>query len=82
MTFEECFSELKDDQESAAECIHCLRKYGENILFSRERKRIILARELWDERPSAHMKKISEILGIDSIEKYQEMDSKFNLTMY
>ena len=82
MTYEECFKDLRGDQESAAECIHCLRKYGENIIFSRERKRIMLARELWDENPTENMKRISEILGIDSIEKYQEMDSKFNLTMY
>ncbi len=82
MSYEECFLELKDDPESAAECIHCLKKHGENIIFSAERKRLFLERELFDETHSDNMKKLSEILGITTLERYREMDRKFNLTMY
>ncbi len=82
MTYEECFRELENDPESAAECIHCLKKYGENVIFSAERKRLFLERELYDDTHSEDMKKLTKILDITTLERYREMDRKFNLTMY
>lgn len=82
MSYEECFHELKDEPESAAECIHCLKKHGENVIFSPERKRLFLERELYDESHSGDMKRISEVLDITTLERYREIDRKFNLTMY
>lgn len=82
MSYEECFEELEDDPESAAECVHCLKKHGENVVFSVERKRLFLERELYDESHSDDMKRLSDILGIKTLERYRDMDKKFNLTMY
>lgn len=79
--FTECFEEAKDE-ESAAECIHCLRKHGEAVMFSQDKGRIILGRESWDKTVSGEMERISGLLGINSSEKYKEMDEKYNLTMY
>lgn len=82
MSYSECFEDLKDEPESAAECIHCLKKHGENIIFSRVKKRLVLERETYDPKHADDMKKISKILGISTLERYIEMDKKFNLTMY
>lgn len=82
MSYEKCFEELEEEPESAAECIHCLKKHGENIIFSLERKRLFLERELFDESHTGDMKKISKLLDIKTVERYREADKKFNLTMY
>ena len=81
-SFDHCFSHLKKDEESAAECIHCLRKHGEQVLFDREEHRLKLGREKYDARYAGEMKAISETLGIKSLEDYERMDRKYNLTMY
>lgn len=81
-TFEVCYSDLESTEESAAECIHCMKKYGEQIFFDPELKRLKLGRELYDRKYSGIMETLSSIMGIDSLEKYREMDRKYNLTMY
>lgn len=80
--FEECFSELESTEESAAEVIHCLKKHGEQVLFDHEEKRLKLGREMFDRKHADSMKAISEILKIESLEDYERMDRKYNLTMY
>ncbi len=82
MSYIKCFEELVNKPESAAEVIHCLKKHGENVMYSNERKRLVLGREMYDDTYSDYMKRITEILGIDSRERYNEVDKKFNLTMY
>lgn len=80
--FDECFEHLEDTEESAAECIHCLKKHGEQVMFDGELKRLKLGRELFDPQYSKHMERITELLNIKSIEDYELADKKFNLTMY
>ncbi|MEM0133249.1 hypothetical protein [Acidiplasma sp.] len=81
-SYTECFEELKDDPLSAAECIHCLQKHGEVVIFSDEKKRLILWREEFDNYPVPFMEKISQLLEIHTRDDYEKMDKKFNLTMY
>lgn len=81
-TFERCYNEMEKDEEGAAECIHCMKKYGEQIFFDPSQKRLALGREKFDTQYSGMMETLSELLGIDSREKYEEMDVKYNLTMY
>ncbi len=81
-TFEVCYAKLEKTEESAAECIHCMKKYGEQIYFDSDRNRLTLGRESYDEKYSEVMETLSGLLGIDSREKYEEMDRKYNLTMY
>lgn len=81
-TFEICYSDLENDEEGAAECIHCMKKYGEQIFFDPDNKRLKLGREEYDTKYSGIMETLSALLGIDSLEKYEEMDRKYNLTMY
>ena len=80
--FEECFEELESTEESAAEVIHCLKKHGEQVLYDHDGKRLKLGRELFDTKYEDEMKKISELLKIESLEDYEKMDVKYNLTMY
>ncbi len=80
--FEKCFSHLEDNEESAAECIHCLKKHGEQVLFDEAEKRLKMGREAYDRKYAGEMKTLTQILGISSREKYEEMDRKYNLTMY
>lgn len=80
--FEECFSELKETEESAAECIQCLKKHGEQIYFDPDLKRIRMGRELYDPKYGHVMQTISDLLKIRTLEDYQEKDREFNLTMY
>ncbi len=82
MSYKECFDTVRDDEDQAAECIHCLRKYGEIIFFSSEKKRLALGRELYDQSDASEMAKLSSILGIGDRKSYEEMDRKYNLTMY
>ncbi|MEM0139627.1 MAG: hypothetical protein QXZ44_03335 [Ferroplasma sp.] len=81
MSYIECFNNVETPME-AAEAIHCVQKYGETVLFDRNKNRLIMWRELYDKSPEEHMIKISRILGIDSLEHYQEVDKLYNLTMY
>lgn len=80
--FYRCFSHLESTEESAAEAIHCLKKHGEQVLFDDEEKRLKLGREVYDGKYAGEMKTLSQILGIDSRKLYEEMDRKYNLTMY
>lgn len=81
-TFENCYRDMENSEEGAAECIHCMKKYGEQVFFDPEKKRLSLGRERYDPQYSGIMETVSGLLGIDSIEKYEEMDRKYNLTMY
>jgi len=78
--FVKCFEHARDE-ESAAECVHCLRKYGEQVMFDDSRGRLILGRELYEDH-TAEMTKISELLGIKTRSDYENADKKYNLTMY
>lgn len=78
----ECFEHLENNEDSAAECIHCLRKNGEQILYSDTLKRLILAREVYDPSISEYMVKLTSLLEIRSREDYEKADRRFNLTMY
>lgn len=82
MSYKECFAAVRDDEDQAGECIHCLRKNGEVIFFSDEKKRLVLGRELYDQSDADQMAKLSSILGIGDRKSYEKMDRKFNLTMY
>ncbi|AKA48809.1 hypothetical protein IX51_06475 [uncultured archaeon] len=81
-TFEKCYEDLESTEESAAECIHCMKKYGEQIFFDREAGRLKLGREVYDRKYSGIMETLSNVMGIDSLETYEKMDKKYNLTMY
>lgn len=80
--FDQCFNHLKEDEESAAECVHCLKKHGEQVLFDDQEKRLKLGREVYDDSYVEKMKQVSELLGINSRETYEKADRKYNLTMY
>lgn len=80
--FDECFSHLKEDEESAAECIHCLKKYGEQIFFDDHQMRLALGRELYDSTYQEAMRTLTDLLDIKSREDYTLVDKKYNLTMY
>ncbi|MCL4327797.1 MAG: hypothetical protein M1149_05780 [Candidatus Thermoplasmatota archaeon] len=79
--FMSCFKGVENEEE-AAECVHCLKKYGEIVMFSREKGRLELGREAYDQKVSAPMEHISRLLNIHDLESYREADEKFNLTMY
>lgn len=80
--FDHCFSHLENTEESAAHCIHCLKKHGEQVLYDEQEKRLKLGREVYDKHYSGEMKTITGLLSINSRESYEEMDKKYNLTMY
>ena len=75
-----CFDHAKDE-ESAAECIHCLRRYGEQVMFDESKGRLKLGREIYEDH-TAEMTRISELLGIKTRSDYESVDKKYNLTMY
>lgn len=79
---EHCFSHLGENEESAAHCIHCLKKNGEQVLFDDSENRLKLGRELFDSKYVEELKKLTQILGINSRDTYEAADRKFNLTMY
>ncbi len=64
------------------ELLRELKRYGEEIIFSEERKRMMLLSELWDNSKSKLMEDISKKYGIDSRQKFQEFKEKYNLTDY
>jgi hypothetical protein len=80
--FRECFDHLGNDEESAAECIHCLKKHGEQVFYSKEKKRLVLGREGYDPTVSEYMEKISTLLEIRTRKDYEKADDTYNLTMY
>ncbi|MCL4329693.1 MAG: hypothetical protein M1533_01665 [Candidatus Thermoplasmatota archaeon] len=79
--FRKCFENI-DGEEDAAEAIHCLKKYGEIVMFSAEKRRLVLGRELYDSSVSDEMARLSGALGIRDLESYRSADRKYNLTMY
>ena len=80
--FDQCFSHLEEDEESAAECIHCLKKYGEQIFFDQAQGGLVMGREMYDDSYSGAMKTLTDILKIKTRADYESMDRKYNLTMY
>ncbi|HLH86061.1 MAG TPA: hypothetical protein VKU79_04275 [Thermoplasmataceae archaeon] len=80
--FMECFKHLEDNEESAAECIHCLKKHGEQIFYDDYVSRLRMGREIYDSTVIDQMIRITNLLGIKSRQDYEEMDKKYNLTMY
>ena len=81
-SFERCFDHIEEDALSAAECIHCLKKNGETVFFSEKLGRLALGREIYDDRFVDKMQRLSDLLGIKTLEDYQNADRKYNLTMY
>lgn len=81
MSIKECFEEA-EDEETAAECVHCLRKHGEWVYFDAKKKRLVLGREKFDSSSAEDMKRISKLLKISNEQSYKDADEKFNLTMY
>ncbi len=81
MSYMDCFSDF-DEPREAAECIHCLRKHGEQVYFDDELKRLVLGRELYDKTASEKMAELSSVLRIKDRKSYQDADEKYNLTMY
>ncbi|MCL4306869.1 MAG: hypothetical protein M1302_01160 [Candidatus Thermoplasmatota archaeon] len=80
--FDDCFSHIEENEESAAECIHCLKKHGEQVMYDPVQKRLILGREIYDDSYAKAMQTLTDLLRITSLEDYQAMDRKYNLTMY
>lgn len=64
------------------ELLRKLKLEGEEIVFSQEKKRMILLSELWDSSKTKIMEDLSQKYGIDSREKFQEFKEKYNLTDY
>ena len=91
MKKEEIIMELSRglDEERAAEAIHELRKNGEQFLYNQQAKRIIIGRE-WNQVIrgefitdfSKEMERITKVLNISSRKTFEEVDYRFNLTMY
>lgn len=59
-----------------------MKRDGEEIIFSAEKKRMMLLSEEWDDSKSKIMEGLSLKYGIDSREKFQEFKEKYNLTDY
>ncbi len=59
-----------------------LKREGEEIIFSAEKKRMMLLSEGWDDSKSKIMEELSLKYGIDSRQKFQEFKEKYNLTDY
>ena len=77
-----------ENAEEVAEKIHELKKVGYQFLYSGRLKRLIIGQE-WpyieknQESPyEAVMSKVSRVLGIESRQTYEEVDERYNLTMY
>lgn len=79
--FRKCLEHVGGEEE-AAEAVHCLKKYGEIVMFSPEQHRLVLGREIYDNSVSKAMENLSRALGITDLESYHEADRKYNLTMY
>ncbi|KAA8923192.1 hypothetical protein [Thermoplasma sp.] len=81
MSFEECFMHMEDEEE-AAECIHCLKKHGEQVMFDDDLGRLVMGREIYDNRYVDKMEELTKLLNIRNRRDYEFMDKKYNLTMY
>jgi len=81
MSLEECFKHMEDEEE-AAECIHCLKKHGEQVMYDDDLGRLVLGREIYDDRYVEKMKELTKLLNIRNRKDYEFMDRKYNLTMY
>ncbi len=84
---EHMFSNMEKPEE-VAERIHEMKKEGYQFMYSDRVKRLIIGEE-WPyiERKEASpyediMKKVSDILGIRDRKTYEEVDERYNLTMY
>jgi hypothetical protein len=64
------------------EILRELKREGEEIVFSPERKRMMLLSEEWDNSRTKMMEEISQKYGIDSRQKFQEFKEKYNITDY
>ncbi|MCL4333131.1 MAG: hypothetical protein M1290_06210 [Candidatus Thermoplasmatota archaeon] len=64
------------------EILRELKREGEEIIFSEEKKRMMLLSEGWDSSRTGMMEDISKKYGIDSRQKFQEFKEKYNLTDY
>lgn len=80
--FTDCFEDFNGEEHESAEIIHQLRKFGEQIYFSDSLKRLVLGREIYEPQYGEIMEKISQSLHISDRKSYEEMDRKYNLTMY
>jgi hypothetical protein len=64
------------------EILRELKREGEEIIFSVERKRMMLLSEGWDSSRTKMMETISQKYGVDTRQKFQEFKEKYNLTDY
>jgi hypothetical protein len=80
--FTDCFEDFNGEEHESAEIIHHLRKFVEQVYFSDSLGRLVLGREIYDPQYGEIMQKISTSLHISDRKSYEEMDRKYNLTMY
>ncbi|MCL6003137.1 MAG: hypothetical protein M0Z77_09350 [Thermoplasmatales archaeon] len=64
------------------EILRELKREGEEIIFSVEKKRMMLLSEGWDSSRAKMMETISQKYGVDTRQKFQEFKEKYNLTDY
>ena len=69
-------------EEYDYEYLRELKREGEEIIFSAEKKRMMLLSEEWDGSRTKIMEEISRKYGIDTREKFQEFKEKYNITDY
>ena len=76
------------EQKEIAEAIHELKKEGEQFLFWDSERRLIVAREIpqiMKNKKTGYekvMTHVSKVLEIKDRKSYEEMDVRYNLTMY
>ena len=80
--FTDCFKHFHGEEEEAAEVVHCLKKFGEQIYFDDNSGRLVRGREKYDPDQAEIMKSLSNALGITDRKSYEQADRKYNLTMY
>ena len=69
-------------EEYDYEFLRELKRKGEEIIFSAEKKRMMLLSEEWDSSTTKIMEEVSRKYGIDTREKFQEFKEKYNITDY
>ena len=69
-------------EEYDYEFLRELKRKGEEIIFSAEKKRMMLLSEEWDSSTTKIMEEVSGNYGIDTREKLQEFKEKYNITDY
>jgi hypothetical protein len=69
-------------EEYDYEFLRELKRKGEEIIFSAEKKRMMLLSEEWDSSTTKIMEEVSGKYGIDTREKFQEFKEKYNITDY